>query len=121
MKIGGMGDAAVRIEVSELRRLADIPTSVRIVRILPDLHKRDALDAWRPYYVPLFSDIRLFIHVRHRFCPRMTHPGQHLQIYSLEEFIRHMAEQDEVEWNRRGQNTDLPPGWVIDGTPHEEP
>lgn len=130
MKIGGMGDSAIRLEAYELRRLVELPQEVRIVRILPDQHGKAALDLWRPNFRPEFPQMRLFIHVRHRYCYRLTHPGMQLTVFTLDEFMRQLRDMRQLENDNAGKRVEedplqalnqMNPMWVDDETPDEQP
>jgi hypothetical protein len=127
MKIGGMGEQAIRVYPDELRRLNELPEDVRIVGVLPELPARaetgtidfgpgrgprpvaisdymQQLPAeWVPHPKRSTTEPRcLYIHVRHRFCFRGTEYGAPLTIEGLDDFLKRYWQLDCEEMQYRG-------------------
>ncbi len=114
MKIGGMGEEALRVEYWELRRLHELPAEVQIVEILPDLpahskcvyvdggagvgpapvemFERRLPPEWIPHPLPLepLKYRAVYLHIQHRYCLRVP-AGAALSYGSLDGFLRRYA------------------------------
>lgn len=125
MKIGGMGEEALRIEAHELRRIGEIPEEVEIVQILPELppHTKCVyvdggmgvgpapIELWQeklpkewvphPLVKPPVKPRALYVHIKHRYCPRLP-AGASLAYDSLDRFLRRFNSLREYEDSKRG-------------------
>lgn len=94
MKIGGMGEQALRIQVYELRRLHEIPGDVEILAVLPDLPRQHVTgygeipSAWVPHPKPAGGTSYLYLHIQHAYCFRGVEHGQVLTIENLDDFLK---------------------------------
>lgn len=126
MKIGGMGEEALRIEAHELRRINEIPADVEIVQILPELppHSKCVyvdggigigpapVEVWQrklpqewvpnPIAPPPVQPRGLYIHIKHRYCLRVP-AGASLTYDSLDRFLIRFHSIREDEEARRGE------------------
>jgi hypothetical protein len=130
MKIGGMGEQAIRVQFYELRRIDDLPEEVQIVGILPELpdspevayvdcgagrgHRPvlvyDSMRSpplpadWIPHRRPKSIENRcLYVHVQHRYCFRGAEDGAPLTIEDLEDFLKRFKLIALDEESKRGQ------------------
>lgn len=126
MKIGGMGEQAIRVQFWELRRIHELPEEVQILAVLPELPERVELayveggnprrpvpirvysqplhSDWVPHRRPSTINVRcLYVHVQHRYCYRGTEQGAPLIIEDLDDFIKRFREIAEDEAAKRGQ------------------
>lgn len=118
MKIGGMGEQALRIYPNELRRLHEIPEEVDILKILPEIPVAPATvhvdragqpgygasvreyrwydelpREWVPHPHQKITSTRcLYIHIQHRYCFRGPEQGQVLTIENLDAFLKRFDE-----------------------------
>lgn len=125
MKIGGMGEQAIKVQFWELRRLHEIPETVEILAVLPDLPRKVELayvdggnprrpvpiqiyneplrSEWIPHPKPLTINARcLYIHVQHRYCFRGTEQGSPLVIEELDEFLKRFKDIEQDEFSKLG-------------------
>lgn len=130
MKIGGMGEQAIRVQFYELRRLSELPEEVQIGGILPELPNppevvwvdggfgkgsrpvlvHDSMRSpplpsdWVPHPRPSAVEGRcLYVHVQHRYCNREAENGAPLFIEDLDEFLRRFKGLAEHEASKRGE------------------
>lgn len=85
--LSGVGNQIISIESSDLRRLADLPIDVEIVRTVPPPD--------RVYDVPISWTVprpdQTFLYIRHRFCFRCA-PGQIMCTEPFDQFLRRFKE-----------------------------
>jgi hypothetical protein len=129
MKIGGMGEQAIRVQFWNLRRIHELPEEVQVLAVLPDLPQRprtmtvdhagqpgyggnvleycwdEYLPAdWIPHRRPSTFNARcLYVHVQHRYCFRGTEQGAPLIIEDLDDFLKRFRQIAEDEVSKRGQ------------------
>lgn len=117
MKIGGMGDQALRVPLEMIRSIARLPADVRIVAVLPQYGSKGPT-AWSPTAGPT----PLFLHIRHRYCMRLR-PGDVLCHQHIDDFMYTYADMRRQENERAGLpvDNDLNSVWVSDATPDEAP
>jgi hypothetical protein len=117
MKIGGMGEEALRVRLEDIRLLSELPADVEVVRVLPP-----APLGGKPYGPEWVAGDRpfpeLFLHIKHRYCVRAP-AGSPLMYDYLQNFLRRYAEIKADEGSKRGQRVpDDPMGvyqnWVDD-------
>jgi len=89
MKIGGMGDEVVGIPIAEIRRVA----------VSPPKRNGYASD-WIPY--PKLEDPVIYLHIRHRYCPRVYLNGT-LSFSYLDDFLIRFRGIQENERSKKGQ------------------
>lgn len=130
MKIGGMGEQAIRVEFWQLRQLHTLPEEVHIVGILPELPNSpevayvdcgaskgprpvlvyDSMRSpplpadWVPHLRPKTIENRcLYVHVTHRYCFRGAEQGAPLMIEDFDDFLKRFKVIAEDEAAKRGQ------------------
>lgn len=84
----GIGDMAIQLTAITIRRLHELPADVEIIRALPPYERPPdgGLDyEWRKQ-MAWEAPRAMFLHVRHRYCTRLT-PGMLMEIIGLDEFI----------------------------------
>lgn len=138
MKIGGMGEQALRIYPDELRRLHEIPEEVDILKVLPEIPTAPATvhvdragqlgygasvreyrwydelpREWIPHPKQGVIYARcLYIHIQHRYCFRGTEHGQVLTIERLDDFLKKFKElrRQEDLWKNEKISDHFPEG-----------
>ncbi len=100
MKIGGMGEEALRVRLEDVRLLGELPADVEVVRVLPP-----ALLGGKGYGTEWVAGDRpfpeLFLHIKHRYCVRCP-AGSPLMYDYLQNFLRRYAEIKADEDSKRG-------------------
>jgi hypothetical protein len=125
MKIGGMGEQAIRVQHWELRLLSTLPEEVQIISILPELPDSPEVafvdcgagllvydkmrspplpSDWVPHPHPKPIVNRcLYVHIQHRYCFRGAEHGAPLTVENLTDFIARFESIKEYETSIRGQ------------------
>lgn len=86
MKIGGMGEEALRIPLADMRLLGELPADVEVVRVLPPPRALSGMEYGTDWIAGDKSFPDLFLHIRHRFCVRAP-PGTQLCYGYLQHFL----------------------------------
>jgi hypothetical protein len=119
MKIGGMGEQAISIQCADLRRLAELPMGVRVVRVLsePSLVRDD-----RDWFAGE-KGAALYLCIRHRYCFRVP-PNAKLCIESFDIFLERFAQLEKREQEIKGERVGADQrysNWVDDYVEDETP
>lgn len=124
MKIGGMGDQVIKVEMWELRRLNELSPEIRIVSALPPWNAPRPTP-WIPNPIPQ----PVYLRVRHRYCLRLN-PGQLLTYDRFDSFLKSFEDTRRMENDQAGKRLaddelhqlgQRSPMWVDDDTPDEIP
>jgi hypothetical protein len=84
------GDQVICIRVKNLRRLAELPENVEIIKLLSFPRPRnyyDVPDDW----IPQPREIPVYLHIQHPFCVRCP-PGGVMAIEDFDEFLKRFKE-----------------------------
>jgi hypothetical protein len=81
----GMGDWALCLPLSQIRRLSELPGEVQVVSTLPD-HRDVEERLQNEWSMPPSLGYPLYLHIRHRYFPRMP-PKAILECITLDDVL----------------------------------